>query len=120
MFWLNIIMNFNAISGSNSMSKRAFQILLFVALIVCASTVSMSNQVVTDFKIGFMIDKVYLKWKSTIEDNVKEYIVERSHDKFSYNTVGKVKPKGSHRAIICLLTRISLKLQHGHSITAQK
>lgn len=58
------------------------------------STVSFTSQVVSDFKIGFMVDKVFLKWKSQLEDTVGEYVIERSFDNILYNSIGKMNPKG--------------------------
>jgi len=65
-------------------------------LVAVFTAVSFSNQVVSDFKIGFMIDKVYLKWKSTIEDSVSEYVIERSFDNLVFTAIGKMEKKGNY------------------------
>ena len=42
-----------------------------------------------------MIDRIFLKWKSSIEDSVKEYMVERSFDDIIFNSVGTLPAKGN-------------------------
>ncbi len=64
-------------------------------MLFITNATSFSNQTITDFKIGFMIDKVYLKWKSQIETSVKEYVIERSYDNISFSEIGKMPKKGS-------------------------
>jgi hypothetical protein len=79
------------------MTKSKTIILLTIAGVFLFSAYSLSMQTVSDFKIGFMIDKVFLKWKSTIEDTVEEYAIERSLDKVAFTEIGKLKPKGNYK-----------------------
>jgi len=71
-----------------------------ITCLLLYSVVSFSVQYISDFKIGFMVDKVYLKWKSTLEESVKEYVVERSFDNVSFSSIGAVKSKGNYSEYI--------------------
>ncbi|MFC1477287.1 hypothetical protein ACFL6L_02360 [candidate division KSB1 bacterium] len=77
------------------MRRKIITVSSSLLILILLSAIAFSNQVITDFQIGFMVDKVYLKWKSTQEEDVKEYTIERSFDKVAYNKIGTVKPKGN-------------------------
>ena len=69
---------------------------VFLSVTVFLSVLSLSDQLVSEFKIGFMVDKVFLRWKSLSEETVQKYDIERSFDNQLFTSIGKMEPKGDY------------------------
>ncbi len=67
----------------------------FVGVLLIFASVLWSSAVVTNFRGEPGHNKVVLKWTTISEVHCKEYVIERSLDKQTFNKIGSVRAKGN-------------------------
>ncbi len=70
---------------------KIFKILV---IIVAFFSFLYANAVIVEWKAEPAQDKIVLHWKTSSEDNVRKFVVERSTDNKHFTDIGEVNAKG--------------------------
>ncbi len=71
------------------MKKTLFIIVFFASL-----SILLANAVITEWKAEPEQDKIILQWKTSLEENVQKFVVERSTDNSHFMDIGELTARG--------------------------
>jgi hypothetical protein len=65
-----------------------------IAFIILFSVTLFANAVITDWKAEPEQEKVVLTWKTSVEDDVQKFVVQRSSDGSHFTDIGEIPSRG--------------------------
>lgn len=90
------------------MRKVIFTSFSCLIVVLSLSYSTHANGIITPLQIGFqpIKDNIVLKWKSINESQVKNYVIERSTDNFTFRQIKTVQPLGDNTEYIYTDTNV--------------
>lgn len=82
------------------MTKRRGMSILFVLFFTVSMLYSSTN--INNFSASVINGKIKLKWNSSVESNVKSFLIEKSSDDISFQLFNNIQPKGSNSSYIII------------------
>lgn len=70
------------------------KILKILIILIAFFSFLFANAVIVEWKAEPAQDKIVLNWKTSSEDNVRKFVVERSTDNKHFTDIGEVSAKG--------------------------